>query len=130
MLTGTSTTLPSYSDSISFIIFIASIISKSEESIVSNINWEILIHEKEKYLIKQLVYFPEIVDNAEKTYNINLIPQYLLALCQAFNSFYTSCKVISEDKELEKARLLLIRCVQIVIKIGLNILGINTLEQM
>ena len=55
---------------------------------------------------------------------------YLLSLCQAFNSFYTSCKVISDDKELEKARLLLIRCVQIVIKIGLNILGIDTLEQM
>jgi arginyl-tRNA synthetase len=109
---------------------IASIISKSEESIESNINWDILTHEKEIYLIKQLVYFPEIIDNAEKTYNINLIPQYLLTLCQAFNSFYTSCKVISEDKELEKARLLLIRCVQIIIKIGLNILDINTLEQM
>ncbi|MFX1287279.1 MAG: arginine--tRNA ligase [Promethearchaeota archaeon] len=109
---------------------IASIISKSEESITSNINWNILSHEKEKHLIKQLVYFPEIIDNAEKTYNINLIPQYLLSLCQTFNSFYTSCKVISEDKELEKARLLLIRCVQIVIKIGLNILGIDTLEQM
>ena len=109
---------------------IASIISKSEEEIEPNINWELLSHEKETLLIKQLVYFPEIIDTIEKTYNINLIPQYLLSLCQAFNSFYTSCKVISNDKELEKARLLLIRCVQIVIKIGLNILGIDTLEQM
>lgn len=109
---------------------IASIISKSEEEIEPNINWELLSHEKETLLIKQLVYFPEIIDTIEKTYNINLIPQYLLSLCQAFNSFYTSCKVISDDKELEKARLLLIRCVQIVIKIGLNILGIDTLEQM
>ncbi|MFX0073958.1 MAG: arginine--tRNA ligase [Candidatus Hermodarchaeota archaeon] len=109
---------------------IASIISKSEQSIEPEINWQLLTHEKEQFLIKQLVYFPEIIDNIEKTYNINLIPQYLLTLCQAFNSFYTSCKVISEDKELEKARLLLIRCVQIVIKIGLTILGIDTLEQM
>ncbi len=34
------------------------------------------------------------------------------------------------NKDLEKARLLLIRCVQIVIKIGLDILGIDTLNQM
>ncbi|MFX0057066.1 MAG: arginine--tRNA ligase [Candidatus Hodarchaeota archaeon] len=109
---------------------IASIISKSELEIDTEINWELLNHEKEWFLIKQLVYFPEIVESVENTYNIHLIPQYLLSLCQAFNSFYTSCQVISNDKKLEKARLLLIRCVQIIIKIGLNILGIETLEQM
>ncbi len=109
---------------------IASIMSKSKKEISKDINWDILIHEKERFLIKQLVYFPEITDSSEKTYNIHLIPQYLLSLCQAFNSFYTSCQVISENKELEKARLLLIYCVQIVIKTGLNILGIETLDKM
>jgi arginyl-tRNA synthetase len=38
--------------------------------------------------------------------------------------------VISDNKALEKSRLLLIKCVQIVIKIGLNLLGIETLEEM
>ena len=33
-------------------------------------------------------------------------------------------------KELEKARLLLIKCVQIIIKIGLDLLGIETLDEM
>jgi len=109
---------------------IASIISKSDREISITINWDLLTHEKERFLIKQLVYFPEIIDSSEKTYNIHLIPQYLLSLCQAFNSFYTSCQVISENKELERARLLLISCVQIVIKTGLDILGIETLEKM
>jgi arginyl-tRNA synthetase len=109
---------------------IASIISKSELEISTDINWDLLTHEKEKFLIKQLVYFPEIMDSAENTYNIHLIPQYLLSLCQAFNSFYSSCQVISENKDLEKARLFLIYCVQIVIKTGLNILGIETLDKM
>ncbi len=109
---------------------IASIISKSGREISTDINWDLLNHEKERFLIKQLVYFPEIIDTSEKTYNIHLIPQYLLSLCQAFNSFYTSCQVITEDKELEKARLLLIYCVQILIKTGLNILGIKTLDKM
>ncbi len=109
---------------------IVSIISKSREKITTDINWDLLSHEKEKFLIKQLVYFPEIIDTAENTYSIHLIPQYLLSLCQAFNSFYTSCQVISNNKELEKARLLLIYCVQIVIKTGLDILGIKTLDKM
>ncbi len=109
---------------------IASIISKSNLKIDTDVNYELLNHKKELILIKQLVYFPEIVELAAKTYNIHLIPTYLLKLCQAFNSFYSSCQVLSDNKELEKTRLLLIRCVQIVIKIGLNILGIDTLNQM
>jgi arginyl-tRNA synthetase len=109
---------------------ISSIILKSTIKIEKDVNWDLLNHEKELILINQLVYFPEIVDITEKTYNIHLIPQYLLTLCQAFNTFYSVCQVISNDKELEKSRLFLIRCVQIVIKIGLNILGIETLDQM
>ena len=109
---------------------IASIILKSGKQINTDINWDLLNHEKERFLIKQLVYFPEVIDTSEKTYNIHLIPQYLLNLCQAFNSFYTSCQVISDNKDLEKARLLLIYCVQIIIKTGLKILGIETLDKM
>ena len=109
---------------------ISSIISKSEIKIDLNVKWNLLTHDTELKLIKQLTYFPEIIKSVEKTDSIHYIPQYLLSLCQAFNSFYVSCQVISEDKELEKARLLLIECVQIVIKTGFKLLGIETLEQM
>jgi len=109
---------------------IESIILKSNEKIDINIDWVLLNHETEEALIKQLNYFPEVIDLTAKKYSIHLIPQYLLLLCQTFNSFYSACPVISNNKDLEKARLLLIRCVQIVIKIGLNILGIETLDRM
>ncbi len=109
---------------------IESIINKSNEKIDLNLNFRILNHEKELTLIKQLNYFPETIDTAVKSYGIHLIPQYLLSLCQDFNSFYSSCQVISENRDLERARLLLIKCVQIVIKIGLTLLGIETLEEM
>jgi len=109
---------------------IQSIIEKSGKKIEKEIQYSILKHEKELDLIKQLNYFPEIIEQTVKTYGLHLIPQYLLTLCQSFNSFYGACIVISDDKELEKARLLLIRCVQIVIKTGLNLLGIETLNEM
>jgi arginyl-tRNA synthetase len=109
---------------------IESILSKSQIKVSTNINWNLIEHKKELELIKQMTYFPEILDSAEETYNIHLVAQYLLTLCQTFNSFYSSCQVISDNKELEKARLLIIRCVQIIIKIGLSILGIETLDKM
>jgi arginyl-tRNA synthetase len=109
---------------------IESIIIKSKKKIDLNINWDLLNHEKELTLVKQLNYFPEILNSVRKNYSIHQIPQYLLTLCQAFNSFYSSCQVLSSDNELERARLLLIKCVQIVIKIGLQILGIDVLDQM
>ncbi|MFX1455505.1 MAG: arginine--tRNA ligase [Promethearchaeota archaeon] len=109
---------------------IESIISKSEEKIGLEINWDLLNHETELNLVKQLNYFPEIVEEAARKYDIHLISQYLLTLCQVFNSFYSTCPVISEDKQLENVRLLLIKCVQIVIKTGLNLLGIETLNKM
>ena len=109
---------------------IESIFNKSKEKLDLNINFDLINHEKELILIKQLNYFPEVIDTTANSYGIHLLPQYLLSLCQDFNSFYASCQVISENKELERARLLLIKCVQIVIKIGLNLLGIETLEEM
>jgi arginyl-tRNA synthetase len=109
---------------------IESILKKSSLVLDVNINWNLLNHYKELAIIKQLNYFPEVLDAIEKSYGLHLIPQYLLTLCQAFNSFYSTCQVISEDKVLEKARLMLIFCVQIVILTGLNLLGIDTLDQM
>ena len=109
---------------------IESIISKSEEKISLEIDWDLLNHETEINLVKQLNYFPEIIEQAAQRYDIHLISQYLLTLCQIFNTFYSKCPVISENKQLERARLLLIKCVQINIKIGLKILGIDTLDRM
>ncbi len=111
---------------------ITSIFSKSKEIVSIDVNFEKLSHDKELLLIKILNQFPEEVYQATKTHGIHLIPQFLLSLCRAFNSFYDDddCKVISSDKELEKVRLLLIKCVQIVVKTGLSLLGIKTLEKM
>ncbi|TXT56375.1 MAG: Arginine--tRNA ligase [Promethearchaeota archaeon] len=110
---------------------IQSIIEKSQEKVNPEIKSGLFKTDIEKKVINQLNYFPEIIENAASSYDIHLITEYLLNLAQKFNSFYTSCQVIGDDKPLERARLLLIRCVQIVIKIGLEqVLGITTLKNM
>ncbi len=80
---------------------IESIIERSDQVINVDLDYRLLTHEKEIYLINQLNHFPEILSNAIETYGIHIIPQYLLTLTQAFSSFYSACRVISDDKELE-----------------------------
>jgi len=51
-------------------------------------------------------------------------------LAQAFNEFYHACPVLTEEQELKKARILLIYCIKQVLGNGLNLLGIEMLEEM
>jgi arginyl-tRNA synthetase len=109
---------------------IESIFQKSDINLKEQYDPALLTTEIESKLIDQLNYFPEIIDEAVKSYDTHIIADYLLNLAQNFNNFYTYCPVISDDKDLQKARLALIKCVQIIIKSGLEILGIKVLENM
>ena len=109
---------------------IQSIINKAEVKITPDIDFSLFKHKTEQDLIFNLYQFPEIVKEAAEFYKPHLICQFLLNLSQEFNSFYVNCPVVSSETELKKARLFLISCIQIIIKIGLSLLGIEILEQM
>ena len=47
-----------------------------------------------------------------------------------FHRFYSKNKVLTDDKKLSEARLLLIKSIQITLRNGLNILGISHPEKM
>ena len=81
-------------------------------------------------LIKQLIRFPEIIEDTAKDFQVQRIPQYVVQLADAFHQFYENCRVISEDKELSKARFALISATKIVLKNTLDLLGISAPEKM
>jgi len=91
---------------------------------------DLLIHSKEHYLIKQLAEFPQKVKEAAEQYKPHLICHYLVNLSQSFNEFYHAFPVISDDKDLMNARLLLVDSVRQVLDNGLNLLGIVAPERM
>ena len=91
---------------------------------------DLLIHSKEHNLIKQLAEFPQKVKEAAEQYKPHLICHYLVNLSQSFNEFYHAFPVISDDKDLMNARLLLVDSVRQVLENGLNLLGITALEEM
>lgn len=87
--------------------------------------------EEENGLVKLLEMFPRVLMSAAKDNNPADICAYLLQLASLFNKFYQKIPVLkAESEKLKKSRLLLIKSAAVVIKNGLKILGIETLEKM
>jgi len=115
---------------------ICSIIRKSKNfqfsifNFQSNYNLKLLNEKSELELIKQLIRFPEIVEDIAKDYQVQRLPKYAMELADSFHKFYENCQVISKNKELTKARLSLISATKIVSKNTLDLMGISTPERM
>lgn len=116
---------------------IRSIVKKSiqnqlkHKTIKLDIDYRVLGNKEEIEILKQLFLFPNIIKQAALAMNPAYLANYLLQLCQKFNEFYHQHQVLkAETQNLVQARLILIQAVAEVIKKGLNILGIQTLEIM
>ena len=114
---------------------ICSIIKKAEqEGIIIDKNKEVNLHlldkEEEFELIKKLSSLKEVVRKSALTWKPHLLTTYLYDLASSFHKYYTVHRVITEDKELTKARLILIDCTRIVLFNTLKILGISAPENM
>ena len=89
-----------------------------------------LEHPSELNLIRQLIRFPEIVEDTAKDYQVQRIPQYAMNLATAFHQFYRDCRVLTEDRPLSEARLGLVLAVKVVLKNTLNLMGVSAPEKM
>ena len=90
----------------------------------------LLEHPTELKLIRQLMRFPEIIEDTADDYQIQRLPQYAVGLATAFHQFYRDCHVISEDKNLTQARLSLVSAAKIVLKNALSLMGVSAPEKM
>ena len=79
-------------------------------------------------IVKQLMFFPTVVNRAKEDLSTHHIAQYLLELCSAFNSWYSK-ETVLDGSERESYKLAVTKSVGIVIKNGLSILGIDTVEK-
>lgn len=87
--------------------------------------------EKEIDLLKKLGEFPEAVAEAAEKRMPHRITNYIYELSSALHSFYNAEKVINlEELEKSKARLALVKAVQITLKNALDIVGVSAPEKM
>ncbi len=91
----------------------------------------VLIAPAEIKLTKKLMQFPDAIIDVSKNFRPNIITTYLYELSQIFNNFYENCPVLKADNEtLKTSRLSLCDLTARTLKLGLELLGIETLEQM
>jgi arginyl-tRNA synthetase len=110
---------------------IKSILRKAEQENIESKNIDFNnYNESEVQLIKQLGEFENSVLQAEQKYKPSAISNYLVRVCQSFNEFYQNNKIIGGEQDKLQQRLLLIESTSKVIKQGLELLGIETLEEM
>jgi len=91
---------------------------------------EFLKEKEELVIIKELIKFPEMIQESAEKFQINMLANYLYNLAGLINAFYEKYSVLKSEKEVKLARLALIKAATIVLRNGLNLLGINILEKM
>ena len=84
----------------------------------------------ERSLANYMTIFPSSVLKAAETCKPNLIADYLYDLSKKLNSFYNNCPILNQEEEILKSRAYLAKQAGEVIKQGLNLLGIQTLDRM
>lgn len=123
---------------------------KKKEYDIQNTKYKIQSNE-ELSLIRTLYLYPEIVLSAAKTLSPNLVAGYLFELAQAFNLFYQKNSILGQNtknekqrtenteqitknkeqqKEIIEFRLWLTDTTAEILKRGLMLLGIKTVERM
>jgi len=109
---------------------ICSVLRKTPKYKLQNTNYRLLNHLSELNLIRELIKYPEIIEDTAKDYQIQRIPQYAIDLATAFHQFYRDCKILTGVRPVQEARVALVLACQIVLKNTLNIMGISAPERM
>ncbi len=91
---------------------------------------EFLREKEELEILKELIKFPEIIKEVSEKFQINLLAKHLYDLAGLINTFYEKFPVLKAEKGVKAARLALIKAATIVLKNGLNLLGIEVVERM
>lgn len=113
---------------------IQSILRKLKEENISVENNDIILDDMfdiERELAVALLRFPQTVVKSYETYRPNIIADYLFDTAKLFNNFYNSKSILKEtDKKVMDARILLAQKTASILKQGLNLLGIETVDRM
>ena len=84
----------------------------------------------ENALAIKLLQFPEVVAAVARQCYPHVLCNYLYELADAFMKFYEQCPVLRADEPVRTSRLLLALLTARIVREGLDLLGIETLERM
>lgn len=106
-------------------------ILRQAENIELADHYELIKHEKELTLLKQINEFTNVVADCAATRMPHKMCNYIQKLASDFHSFYNECKVIdSSAPELSAQRLALVAVCRITLNNALNSIGVSAPEKM
>ena len=110
---------------------IQAILRKASPNLQLEIPKSYVLHCKEKSLLKQLLIFPEVIQQAAASYSPALIANFSYDLVKEFNSFYQNISILGADSNTEISfRVQLSKAVADTVKNAFSLLGINLPERM
>lgn len=90
----------------------------------------LLTTQEEFELAKTLNMFNGSVQAAIEKYEPSVITRYVLQVAKDFNKFYNNCPINTSAEEIKKSRLKLVLATTMVLRNALELLGIDTVEEM
>lgn len=93
-------------------------------------NYRTLTSPETYIMLKKLYEFEDIVISAANKKMPHIIANYTYELATLFHSYYSKEKIITEDIEETKEKIMLIRAIKIVLNNALDLIGIIPREQM
>jgi arginyl-tRNA synthetase len=92
---------------------------------IDTVSLERLALPEELELIRRMIQFNDVLEESVRDLEPHRVTFYLLELAGDFHRYYNRQRVISEDRELSRARLLLVVNAQKTLRRGLEILGVD-----
>jgi len=94
------------------------------------VNLSLLTEQEEYDIIKLIDRFPELIEGSAQALEPHRIPFYINDLAALFHSYYNKHRVVSDDADLTRARLFLIKSLRTVFGNALRLLGVSAPERM
>lgn len=85
---------------------------------------------QETRLIAEMLWWQFVLKDFNRHYNVNVICEYLYKLAGSLNSYYQSVPVLKAEGEIRDMRLQIVAAGSKILKTGLGLLNIDTLERM
>ncbi len=91
---------------------------------------ELLAEPEEIDLMRKLVVFAQLVEIAARWREPHHLTTYAQQLAASFHRFYHVCRIVSSNRRLSEARLMLAEATRIVLAESLRLLGVSAPEKM
>jgi arginyl-tRNA synthetase len=85
---------------------------------------------EEILLIKWITRYPDVVNASAETLEPHRYTFYLNELAAIFHGYYNKHRVISDEENLSRARLFLVKSIGMVLRNALTLLGVTAPEKM